>query len=127
MLLEHKKAVIHGAGGAIGGAVARAFAHEGADLFLYSRTLLKVFSLTMSTERRTARQLGEGLDRVTRGIASSTRSPERHIRIAPIRQYLTTHPSGDIRHRPAGSRSKCCAAGFSRSTSERQSTRCELQ
>ena len=32
MLLEHKKAVIHGAGGAIGSAVARAFAHEGADL-----------------------------------------------------------------------------------------------
>ena len=31
MLLEHKKAVIYGAAGAIGGAVARSFAHEGAD------------------------------------------------------------------------------------------------
>jgi NAD(P)-dependent dehydrogenase (short-subunit alcohol dehydrogenase family) len=33
-LLENKIAVIYGAGGRIGGAVARAFAHEGARLFL---------------------------------------------------------------------------------------------
>jgi 3-oxoacyl-[acyl-carrier protein] reductase len=39
MLLEHKRAVIYGAGGAIGGAVARAFAREGARLFLAGRTL----------------------------------------------------------------------------------------
>jgi NAD(P)-dependent dehydrogenase (short-subunit alcohol dehydrogenase family) len=32
MLLEHKTAVIYAAGGAIGGAVARAFAREGAGL-----------------------------------------------------------------------------------------------
>src|SRR5262245_988030 len=37
MLLEHKSAVIYGAGGAIGGAVARAFAREGARLFLTGR------------------------------------------------------------------------------------------
>src|SRR5262245_39536743 len=34
MLLNNKVAVIYGAGGAIGGAVARAFAAEGARLFL---------------------------------------------------------------------------------------------
>ncbi len=34
MLLKNKVAVIYGAGGAIGGAVARAFAQEGAKLFL---------------------------------------------------------------------------------------------
>ena len=39
MLLEHKRAVIYGAGGAIGGAVARAFAREGARLYLAGRTL----------------------------------------------------------------------------------------
>ena len=39
MLLEHKRVVIYGAGGAIGGAVARAFAREGARLFLAGRTL----------------------------------------------------------------------------------------
>jgi NAD(P)-dependent dehydrogenase (short-subunit alcohol dehydrogenase family) len=37
MLLEDKVAVIYGAGGAIGGAVARAFASEGARLFLTGR------------------------------------------------------------------------------------------
>jgi NAD(P)-dependent dehydrogenase (short-subunit alcohol dehydrogenase family) len=33
MMLEDKTAVIYGAGGAVGGAVARAFAPEGANLF----------------------------------------------------------------------------------------------
>jgi 3-oxoacyl-[acyl-carrier protein] reductase len=42
MLLEHKKAVIYGAGGAVGGAVARAFAREGAIVFLAGRTRAKV-------------------------------------------------------------------------------------
>jgi NAD(P)-dependent dehydrogenase (short-subunit alcohol dehydrogenase family) len=37
MLLKNKVAVIYGAGGAIGGAVARAFALEGAKLFLVGR------------------------------------------------------------------------------------------
>ena len=37
MLLENKTAIIYGAGGAIGGAVARAFAREGAALFLTGR------------------------------------------------------------------------------------------
>ena len=39
MLLENKKAVIYGAGGSVGGAVARAFAREGASIFLAGRTL----------------------------------------------------------------------------------------
>ncbi|WP_461031249.1 SDR family NAD(P)-dependent oxidoreductase [Streptomyces mayteni] len=38
MLLENKVAVVHGAGGAIGGAVARAFAQEGARVHLAGRT-----------------------------------------------------------------------------------------
>ena len=38
MLLENKNAVIYGAGGHIGGAVARAFAREGARVFLTGRT-----------------------------------------------------------------------------------------
>ena len=38
MLLENKTAVIYGAGGAIGGAVARAFAAEGARVFLAGRS-----------------------------------------------------------------------------------------
>jgi NAD(P)-dependent dehydrogenase (short-subunit alcohol dehydrogenase family) len=39
MMLKDKVAVIYGAGGAIGGAVARAFAREGANLFLAGRHL----------------------------------------------------------------------------------------
>jgi 3-oxoacyl-[acyl-carrier protein] reductase len=42
MLLEDKNAVIYGAGGAIGGAVARAFAREGASVFLAGRTQAKL-------------------------------------------------------------------------------------
>ena len=39
MLLEDKNAIIYGGGGAIGGAVARAFGREGARVFLAGRTL----------------------------------------------------------------------------------------
>lgn len=38
MLLKNKNAVIYGAGGSIGGAIARAFASEGAKVFLGGRT-----------------------------------------------------------------------------------------
>ena len=39
MLLKSKNAVIYGAGGAVGGAVARTFAREGANVFLAGRML----------------------------------------------------------------------------------------
>jgi len=42
MMLENKVAVIYGAGGAIGSAVARAFAADGANLFLTGRHLAPV-------------------------------------------------------------------------------------
>jgi len=42
MLLEDKSAIVYGGGGAIGGAVARAFAREGAKVFLAGRTLARV-------------------------------------------------------------------------------------
>jgi NAD(P)-dependent dehydrogenase (short-subunit alcohol dehydrogenase family) len=45
MLLENKVAIIHGASGKIGSAVARAFAADGARLFLAGRTLAKVQAL----------------------------------------------------------------------------------
>jgi NAD(P)-dependent dehydrogenase (short-subunit alcohol dehydrogenase family) len=38
VLLENKNAVIYGGGGSVGGAVARAFAREGANVFLAGRT-----------------------------------------------------------------------------------------
>lgn len=42
MILENKTAVIYGGSGDIGGAVARAFAREGARVFLAGRTLAKL-------------------------------------------------------------------------------------
>ena len=42
MLLEGKNAVIYGGGGTIGGAAARAFAREGARVFLAGRTLSRL-------------------------------------------------------------------------------------
>jgi NAD(P)-dependent dehydrogenase (short-subunit alcohol dehydrogenase family) len=42
MLLRNKNAVIYGGGGAVGGAIARAFAREGAKVFLAGRALAKL-------------------------------------------------------------------------------------
>lgn len=42
LLLENKNAVIYGGGGAIGGAVARVFAREGAKVFIAGRTQAKL-------------------------------------------------------------------------------------
>jgi NAD(P)-dependent dehydrogenase (short-subunit alcohol dehydrogenase family) len=42
VLLENKNAVVYGGGGSVGGAVARAFAREGARVFLAGRTLATV-------------------------------------------------------------------------------------
>lgn len=46
MLLEHKSAVIYGGGGSVGGAVARAFAREGAKVFLAGRTLARLAAVS---------------------------------------------------------------------------------
>ena len=45
MLLDNKNAVIYGGGGSVGGAVARAFAREGANVFLAGRTLATLESV----------------------------------------------------------------------------------
>ena len=42
MLLTNKNAVIYGAGGAIGSAIAHAFAREGARVFLTGRRMASV-------------------------------------------------------------------------------------
>ena len=42
MLLKNKNAIVYGAGGGIGGGVARTFAREGARVFLVGRTQEKL-------------------------------------------------------------------------------------
>jgi NAD(P)-dependent dehydrogenase (short-subunit alcohol dehydrogenase family) len=51
-MLKDKIAVIHGAGGDIGGAVARAFAREGAKLFLSGRNLATVKAVATDIKSR---------------------------------------------------------------------------
>ena len=68
MLLKDKVAVIYGAGGAIGGAVARTFASEGAEVFLAGRSLAP----SSSSPRRSS----PPADRPTRRRSTpSTRRP----------------------------------------------------
>ena len=50
MLLENKKAIIYGAGGSIGGGVARTFAREGARVFLAGRTREPLESVAADVE-----------------------------------------------------------------------------
>jgi 3-oxoacyl-[acyl-carrier protein] reductase len=47
MLLENRTAIVYGASGAMGGAVTRAFAREGARLFLAARTLATLDALAV--------------------------------------------------------------------------------
>lgn len=72
MLLENKNAVIYGGGGSIGGAVARAFAREGARVFLAGRTI-KTLEIVAS-EIRSA----EGVAETARVDALDERSVEEH-------------------------------------------------
>ncbi len=73
MLLEHKNAVIYGGGGAIGGAVARAFAHEGARVFLAGRTLA-----TLEEVAEEIRSAG-GVAETAQVDALDGQAVERHI------------------------------------------------
>jgi 3-oxoacyl-[acyl-carrier protein] reductase len=51
MLLEGKSAIIYGAGGAVGSAVARAFAREGAAVFLTGRTRARLDAVAQDIDR----------------------------------------------------------------------------
>jgi 3-oxoacyl-[acyl-carrier protein] reductase len=65
MLLENKNVIVYGGGGAVGGAVARAMARDGATVFLAGRTLARVRAVAaeISAEGGTAHAaLLDGLD-----------------------------------------------------------------
>jgi NAD(P)-dependent dehydrogenase (short-subunit alcohol dehydrogenase family) len=73
MLLKSKVAVVYGAGGNIGGAVARAFAADGARVFLVGRTRSKV--------EKTAADIAAagGMAEVVELDASDDAAVERHL------------------------------------------------
>lgn len=66
MLLEGKNAVIYGGGGSIGGAVASAFAREGARVHLAGRTLQKLEAVGVGHPRRGRRGRRRGGGRARR-------------------------------------------------------------
>ena len=63
MLLDGKVAIVHGGGGAMGGAVARAFAREGATVHLAGRTLAKL--------EKVAADIAEGGGRATTAVVDA--------------------------------------------------------
>src|SRR5688572_28537577 len=75
MLLTDKVAVVYGAGGAIGGAVARRFAREGANVFLAGRSQAKL--------ERVARDIAAQGDRASVAVvdALDEAAIARHVAI----------------------------------------------
>jgi 3-oxoacyl-[acyl-carrier protein] reductase len=72
VLLEDKTAVIYGGGGSIGGAVARAFAREGAQVFLAGRTMAKLEAVAEEI------RLAGGAARTAEVDAFDERAVDRH-------------------------------------------------
>lgn len=72
-LLENRMAVIYGAGGAIGGAVAQAFAREGAQTFLTGRRLAPLERVATEIKR------AGGAARVAQVDALDEAAIERHL------------------------------------------------
>ena len=56
MLLDHKTAIVYGAGGAIGSAVARAYAREGAEIHLVGRTRAALEEVAQRIRQEAARR-----------------------------------------------------------------------
>jgi NADP-dependent 3-hydroxy acid dehydrogenase YdfG len=75
MLLENKIVVVYGAGGAVGTAVARGFAHEGARVFLTARNL-------------------DVIDTVAKEIAASGGAVETAVVDAGDEKSVTEHLAG---------------------------------
>jgi 3-oxoacyl-[acyl-carrier protein] reductase len=73
MLLESKNAVIFGGGGSIGGAVARTFARQGANVFLAGRTREPLETVASDIEKMGGRAEVAELD------ALDERAVERHL------------------------------------------------
>ena len=103
MLLENRNALVYGAGGKIGAAVARAFAWEGANVFLAGRTLAPLEAvaaeITAFPEEPSKRP------RSTR----SSRRPSRDTRAMwPARRGASTSLQRDLaRRRPGHTASRC--------------------
>lgn len=88
-MLQNKTAVIYGGGGSVGGAVARAFAREGARVFLAGRTLAKLEAV--AAEIRSAGGLAETAELDALDEAAVDRHADEVGRI-DVSFNLTSHP-----------------------------------
>ena len=103
MMLEDKVAVVYGAGGAIGGAVARAFAAEGADGFVTGRDLAAVEAVAKDIGPPAGPRRGGRSTRSTSGRSTSTCSPSSTARAASTsRSTRSGSRTRTIARRPAG-------------------------
>ncbi len=107
MWLENKVAVIYGAGGPIGGAVARAFAREGARVFLAGRTEAKLAGVAADIRSQGGRVdtaildvLDEGaVDRYVDGVVAQAGSLDisfNLIGLGDVQQPLTEISVDDV-------------------------------
>src|SRR2546430_17497003 len=107
MLLENKVAIIYGAGGPIGGAVARAFARQGARVFLAGRTLARLDTVAneiRSTGGSASTIVVDALDeqagdsRVGGGLwqDGSIHISFQHISVGEVQQALTMIPGEGV-------------------------------
>ena len=114
MLLENKNAVIYGAAGAVGGAVARAFAREGARVFLTGRNLDAINTLAkeISAAGRAAETAqvdaldgrpwqATSMPSSTRPARSISRSTPSGFRSTAYRAFLSPASRRRIRGQPS--------------------------
>jgi len=80
MLLKNKIALVYGGGGAIGGAVARVFAREGAKVFLAGRTLAKLQKVAKDISDAVGSPTPPRLTRWTNKPSTGTPTPSRRRR-----------------------------------------------
>jgi len=95
MLLENKNAIIYGAGGAIGGAVARAFAHEGVKVCLAGHTLANLDAVARGNRRRRGTAKTEGSCQCVRGLLARGKPLKHHAIHKAMRsdeEHRTTGP-----------------------------------
>ena len=99
MLLKNRRAIVYGATGAVGGAVARAFAREGAVVVLAARRTGPLHDLQAELQR------GGGVAEAMTVDASDPADIERHLeqaaaRVGPVDLMFNAIPWGDVQGQP---------------------------
>jgi 3-oxoacyl-[acyl-carrier protein] reductase len=84
MLLEGKNAVVYGGGGKTGGAVARAFAREGARVFLAGHTITTLDEVAAVDEQAIEKHIGEVVERAGSVHVSFNAISLKDVQLIPL-------------------------------------------